>query len=81
MNKAKIRGREGLYVGFGELTFHSAEAFLVSFTLFLFPFHLTASAVFWVRTGDQAPATASAEAAERGEEEQTAAQRCRHSGS
>lgn len=77
MNKAKIRSKQGLYVGFGELTFHSAEVFLVSFTLF----HLTVSAVFWMRTGDQAPATAFTEAAERGEEEQTAAQRCRHSGS
>lgn len=45
-------------------------------------FALTAvAAVLWVKPDDQAPATASAEAAERGEEEQAADQHCRHSGS
>lgn len=34
-----------------------------------------------VKPGDQAPATASAEAAERGEEEQAAGQHCCNSGS
>lgn len=45
-------------------------------------FALTVAAdVLWVKPDDQAPATASAEAAERGEEEQAADQHCRHSGS
>lgn len=39
------------------------------------------TAVLWVKPGDQAPATAPAEAAERGEEEQAADQHCCNSGS
>lgn len=37
--------------------------------------------MLWVKAGDQAPVTTSAEAAERGEEEQAAAQHCCNSGS
>lgn len=39
------------------------------------------AAALWVKAGDQAPATTSAEAAERGEEEQAADQHCCNSGS
>lgn len=37
--------------------------------------------MLWVKAGDQAPVTTSAEAAERGEEEQAADQHCCNSGS
>lgn len=49
--------------------------------LLLFPSLAADVAVPRVKPGDQAPATASAEAAKGGEEEQGTDQHCRHSGS
>lgn len=51
------------------------------FCFFFFTLTVAAAPGLWVKPGDQAPTTASAEATERGEEEQTADQHCRYSGS